>query len=70
MSECTCRETLVDYVLRRVSHPYRACPFYGTFTPLAGDDCRGCGHDVTVHTPHGCTLTACTCAGFEREEES
>lgn len=34
---CRCRETLVDYVARTVSHPYTACPFHGRTTPLTAE---------------------------------
>lgn len=35
--KCSCREVLQDHVLQRVSHPFRDCPFYGTFTALEPD---------------------------------
>jgi len=31
---CQCREVLIDQVHQRISHPFRACPFFGTFTPM------------------------------------
>lgn len=37
-TDCTCREVLQDNVLRRVSHPYYRCPFYGTYTPLSDEE--------------------------------
>lgn len=33
---CKCKDQLIDHVRRTVGHPYTACPFFGTLTPLAG----------------------------------
>lgn len=31
---CTCPSRLMDYIRRTVGHPYLACPYYGTVTPM------------------------------------